>query len=57
MDRLFDLHGCLDGFVVTYRGRELCTWPTLTGAARGMTLAKEALAMLETCLAKARKDA
>jgi hypothetical protein len=47
-----DLHGCLDGFTVTFHGEEVATWPTLTGAARGLTSAKWALAELARVLAK-----
>ena len=48
----FDLCGCFDGFVVTYDGEEVASWPTLTGAARGLTTAKEAKQMLVDALAR-----
>jgi hypothetical protein len=52
-DTLFlDLHGTLDGFAVTYCGQQVAEWPTLTGAARGLALAKQALVMLAETLAK-----
>lgn len=43
-----DLHGCLDGFVLTYAGREIGRFGTLSAAARGLTAAREALAKLQT---------
>ena len=46
-----DLHGCWNGFVVTFHGEEVAKWQTLTGAAHGLRLAREALAMLEQALA------
>lgn len=55
----WDIHAVFDGFVVTFDGIEVSTWPTLTGAARGLTLAKQAQADLLHLLTNtlARKEA
>lgn len=43
----FDLCGHLDGYRVSYRGQTVAITQTLTGAARAMTAASEALRLLQ----------
>lgn len=47
-----NFHGFIDGVVITYRGEAIWKSETQTGAARVMTLATEALDLLEQTLAK-----
>ena len=47
-----DVHATIDGCVLKFHGEEVACWQTLTGAARGLTAAKEALVMLDNLLTR-----
>jgi hypothetical protein len=46
-----DLTPDIDGYRLWFKGSVIGKWNTLTGAARGLTTAREALAMLEAVFA------
>lgn len=47
------LTGHLDGFCITFAGREVAVFPAFLGAAAALRTARTALTMLDATLAKA----
>jgi hypothetical protein len=48
--------GHLDGFCIRFDGLEVAIFPTLTGAARGLIAANEALDLLEATLSNTQSQ-
>lgn len=46
-----DLHGHLDGYVITFDGQDVAVFPSFLAAATGLRTARQALAMLAATLA------
>lgn len=53
----WDIHGTLDGWVVTYDGQPVAEWPDFKSATAGYHLARRALLLLDATLAKTPKEA